>query len=62
MEVEASKAVPLAVLVALAEVARGPFLAGKEAAMAAVVKVAKTKDGSTCRGSCMMRSNWSCSP
>ena len=57
----ASKAEAGAVLVARAEVARGPFLAGKEAGMAAVVQVAMAKDGSTCKGTLDPTSNQSCS-
>ena len=50
-----------AVLVASAAVAVVPFLASRESATVAAAKVAWAEDGSTCRGSCTMRSNWPCS-
>ena len=46
-----------AVLVALAAVAVVPCLASRESATVAAAKVALAEDGSTCRGSWMMRSN-----
>ena len=56
----ATRAEEGAVLVARAAVARGPFLAGKAAVMAAVVKVASAKDGSTCKGTLDPTSSQSC--